>query len=54
MREARPATIPVDPVTAGMYLATMVAQCDLLMDAGTCLRRPAPIHTHRERLWKCT
>ncbi|CEM25917.1 unnamed protein product [Vitrella brassicaformis CCMP3155] len=34
VREARPATIPVDPVTAGMYLATMVAQCDLLMDAG--------------------
>eukprot|EP00922_Rhytidocystis_sp_ex-Travisia-forbesii_P066567 GHVS01098834.1.p1 GENE.GHVS01098834.1~~GHVS01098834.1.p1 ORF type:complete len:639 (+),score=75.50 GHVS01098834.1:128-1918(+) len=26
--------VPLDPVTAGVYLATMVAQCDLLIDAG--------------------
>eukprot|EP00921_Rhytidocystis_pertsovi_P001686 GHVQ01002871.1.p1 GENE.GHVQ01002871.1~~GHVQ01002871.1.p1 ORF type:complete len:606 (+),score=104.22 GHVQ01002871.1:333-2150(+) len=25
---------PLDPTTAGVYLATMVAQCDLLIDAG--------------------
>jgi len=37
VRAERGAEVPIDPFTAGIYCATMMAQIDLLMENGHCL-----------------